>query len=273
MRLIDADALRESVLKWLPHDPCGVEENEYPYETDICVSMLMEIEDAPTVQPDTDTVSRQAAINALHDEIVRRRIDEDLNDDGELDEFDTEAILRQLPPSLSRQQDPDTVSRQAVFDAVKDLTKWSLLDRFDRHVGVGVKYYEVQEAVKSLPPSLSRQQDPDTVSRKSVIDALIAEGRNVDSRYLESERIIHESDAIEAISMLPPSPSRQAEPQWIPVTERLPEGKQEVLVTEYGETDIGRRFDGRWLDRYGDKMKDVTAWMEKPKPYKGVHHE
>lgn len=48
-RLMDADALRESVLKWLPHDPCGVEENEHPYETDICVSMLMEIEDAPTI--------------------------------------------------------------------------------------------------------------------------------------------------------------------------------------------------------------------------------
>lgn len=52
MRLIDADALRESVLKWLPNDPCGVEENEYPYETDICVSMLMEIEDAPTIEPE-----------------------------------------------------------------------------------------------------------------------------------------------------------------------------------------------------------------------------
>lgn len=52
MRLIDADALRESVLKWLPHDSCGVEERERPYETDICVSMLMEIEDAPTVEPE-----------------------------------------------------------------------------------------------------------------------------------------------------------------------------------------------------------------------------
>lgn len=43
----------------------------------------------------------------------------------------------------------------------------------------------------------------DTISRHAAIDALIAEGRNVDSRYLESERIIHESDAVEAISMLP----------------------------------------------------------------------
>lgn len=59
------------------------------------------------------------------------------------------------------------------------------------------------------------------------------------------------------------------EPKWIPVTEGLPEDKQEVLVTEYGDTDIGRRFEGRWLDRYGDKMKDVTAWMPLPEPYKG----
>ena len=48
-RLGDLDALRESVLKWLPPDPCGVEEKERPYETDICVSILMEIEDAPTI--------------------------------------------------------------------------------------------------------------------------------------------------------------------------------------------------------------------------------
>ena len=44
-----------------------------------------------------DLISRQAAIDALHNEIVRRRIDEDTNDDGALDEFDTEAILRRLP--------------------------------------------------------------------------------------------------------------------------------------------------------------------------------
>lgn len=48
-----------------------------------------------------DLIRRQAAINALHDEIVRRRIDEDTNDDGALDEFDTEEILRQLPSAQS----------------------------------------------------------------------------------------------------------------------------------------------------------------------------
>ena len=51
MRAIDADALKESVLKWLPPDPCGQEEKEFPFETDICVSLLMEIEEAPTIEP------------------------------------------------------------------------------------------------------------------------------------------------------------------------------------------------------------------------------
>lgn len=51
MRLIDADELKKCVLKWLPQDPCGREEKEIPFETDICVSMLMEIDEQPTIQP------------------------------------------------------------------------------------------------------------------------------------------------------------------------------------------------------------------------------
>lgn len=49
MRLIDADRLKEKVLKWLPSDPCGIDEKEHPIETDIVVSLMMEIEEAPTV--------------------------------------------------------------------------------------------------------------------------------------------------------------------------------------------------------------------------------
>lgn len=48
-RMIDADELRKNVLKWLPPDPCGQEEREYPFETDICVSMLMEIEEQESI--------------------------------------------------------------------------------------------------------------------------------------------------------------------------------------------------------------------------------
>lgn len=50
MRLIDADKLKDEVLKWLPSDPCGVEEKEMPYETDIVVSMIQTLDDAPTIK-------------------------------------------------------------------------------------------------------------------------------------------------------------------------------------------------------------------------------
>ena len=45
------------------------------------------------------TIYLEDAINALHNEIVKRRISEDVNDDGSLDEFDTESILRRLQPA------------------------------------------------------------------------------------------------------------------------------------------------------------------------------
>lgn len=43
-----------------------------------------------------DLISRQAAIKALYAEIIKRRLLDDVND-GTLDEFDTESILRALP--------------------------------------------------------------------------------------------------------------------------------------------------------------------------------
>lgn len=47
--LIDRQTLKDAVLKWMPPDPCGKEEKEFPYETDICASMLMEIEEQDAV--------------------------------------------------------------------------------------------------------------------------------------------------------------------------------------------------------------------------------
>ena len=47
--LIDRKVLSDAVLKWMPPDPCGREEKEFPFEEDICASMMMEIEEQPTV--------------------------------------------------------------------------------------------------------------------------------------------------------------------------------------------------------------------------------
>ena len=110
----------------------------------------------------------------------------------------------------------------------------------------------------------------DCISRQAAIDALIAEGRNVDSRYLESERIIHESDVVEVISLLP---SAQPEPKWIPVTEHLPKLGEKVLVSTKNTifTQVFKRIYGT-PDNWGwehHTIKKVTAWMPLPKRYEG----
>ena len=50
MRLIDADELIKKISSWIPTDPCGRLEKELPFEQDICVSTIMEIEEAETVE-------------------------------------------------------------------------------------------------------------------------------------------------------------------------------------------------------------------------------
>ncbi len=51
----------------------------------------------------------------------------------------------------------------------------------------------------------------DTISRQAAIEAVIAEGRTVDSRYLESEKIILEADAVEALAILPSAQQNSCE--------------------------------------------------------------
>ena len=57
----------------------------------------------------------------------------------------------------------------------------------------------------------------DLVNKKAAIDALISEGKTVivDSHYLLAERIINESDAVEAISMLPSVEPEAKPPKWV----------------------------------------------------------
>lgn len=66
----------------------------------------------------------------------------------------------------------------------------------------------------------------------------------------------------------------QAEPQWIPVTERLPKVSGNCLVSEHsplGEFTCTRYWNqgdrrGYWS---GDGYSTVTAWMPLPEPFQG----
>lgn len=54
--------------------------------------------------------------------------------------------------------------------------------------------------------------------------------------------------------------------KWIPVSERLPELKQRILVS-YETMDDGKKVDVTTYDKYGFLIGKAQAWMPLPKPY------
>lgn len=62
----------------------------------------------------------------------------------------------------------------------------------------------------------------------------------------------------------------QSEQRWIPVSERLPEERQEILATTtdnaWGDVVIIRTY-------YKEMHKSVIAWMPLPEPWKGEKNE
>ena len=99
-------------------------------------------------------------------------------------------------------------------------------------------------------------------------DALIDK---TDDRYSLHEIGRRERDDI--VDALEYAPTIQPEPHWIPVTERLPEVGESVLICDaYGDICTGHRTSSGYYfpDFCDDKIKDVRAWCELPEPYKGV---
>lgn len=131
-----------------------------------------------------DAISRQAAIEALSEEIIKRRLLNDIND-GMLDEFDTENILRKLSPvqqwvPLSTNQLPK--EGQQVFIQFKEgrqcphfkiqvgyLGEHDIEDNNFRKIGVkkvwytNQYYYDLDRVVAWMPrPELYKEKEDET---------------------------------------------------------------------------------------------------------------
>lgn len=118
----------------------------------------------------------------------------------------------------------------------------------------------------------------DCISRQAAINAALED---------VSDKRTHEfnAGAIRAANRIKSLPSAQPEQRWIPVTERLPENDNEVLITVWdAEDDYVEVYKGfyqghEWWTQWChgcSKIKDepcgeniVIAWMPLPEPYKG----
>ena len=195
----------------------------------------------------------------------------------------------------------DVISRQAAIDALKGLPTW-WADEGGYYGGAQppmVALLDPEDAVsaiENLPsaqPATNCSEIPngsdDTISRRAAIDALarmMPRSYTPDGSHPADEEIFQAqevfADCIEALEILP---SAQPEQRWIPVTERLPENDNEVLITVWdAEDDYVEVYKGfyqghEWWTQWChgcSKIKDepcgeniVIAWMTLPEPYRG----
>ena len=115
----------------------------------------------------------------------------------------------------------------------------------------------------------------DLISRQAAIDAIM--GEPTDAHY--------PSWYAERLEQLP---SAQPEPQWIPVSERLPETEEFVLASLAGKyrnttfehaCEIADYADGGWCvyaypHMSAEKCEElIEAWMPLPEPYREERRE
>ncbi len=114
----------------------------------------------------------------------------------------------------------------------------------------------------------------DLISRQEVLDGIAELKKSpwaTDKRGNGFEYLITEALDVVADLCVKQAPSvNPQEPKWIPVSERLPENRnQEVLISLEWGIDIGRYSDGEWSSEWINHYDDgnVLAWMPLPTPY------
>lgn len=102
----------------------------------------------------------------------------------------------------------------------------------------------------------------DLIDRMEAMEAILHAGiyKNFESDYTNgiAEGLL---SAMEEVKKLPSAN------QWIPVTERLPEDDDDVLICWDGTVEVGYYKNGEWLAENWNGL-EIDAWMPLPEPYR-----
>ena len=140
---------------------------------------------------------------------------------------------------------------------------------------------DISTAIEALKAQLSKEgttsdliSKTETVERlRGVLDVTVPI-TDYDGGYVDGVEV--------GISTISTMPTIQPEPQWIPVSERLPETTDPVLTTYIVNGDRSRKYveesayyenDEYWCSPWDEYRKEgtrieVIAWMPEPEPYK-----
>lgn len=113
-------------------------------------------------------------------------------------------------------------------------------------------------------------------SKITVKDIEKAKNQLIDLKIWLDDNKEHEGESIEAIDVALHALQNQLNGGWIPVSERLPDNQQRVIVKCKGcPTVIGWIMHGRWHTDFGCMYKeyDVIEWQPLPEPWKEVVNE